>query len=75
MANYVTLTSDKKKGTAYLICLLTGIIGGHYYYVGRTARGLLATVTLNFMMIGWFLDLRTIRKGKFKDNVGQYLRQ
>ena len=75
VANYVTITSDKSKKTAYLICLFTGMFGGHYLYVGRTGRGLLATFTLNFAFIGWILDLRKIRKGKFKDNVGQYLRQ
>ena len=75
VANYVTITSDKSKKTAYLICLFTGMFGGHYYYVGRTMRGLIATFTLNFAFIGWILDLRKIRKGKFKDNVGQYLRQ
>ena len=75
MPNYVTITSDKSKGGAYFRCLIGGIFGWHYFYVGRTARGLLALLTLNFCFIGWIADLRTIRKGKFEDNVGQYLRQ
>lgn len=74
-ANYVTITSDKSKMGAYIRCLLGGVIGWHYFYVGRTFRGLIALFTLNFFIVGWLLDLRKIRKGRFEDNVGQYLRQ
>lgn len=75
MANYVTNTSDKSKKTALLLCVFLGIIGAHYYYVGRIGRGLLATFTLNFLMIGWIIDIIRIAMGKFKDNIGNYLRQ
>lgn len=75
MPNYVTITSDKSRKGAYIRCLIGGIVGWHYFYVGRTGRGLLCLITLNFFLLGWFWDLRKIRKGKFKDNVGQYLRQ
>lgn len=75
MPNYVTITSDKRKGGAFIRCLIGGFLGWHYFYVGRTGRGLLALFTLNFVGIGWLLDLRKIRKGRFQDNVGQYLRQ
>lgn len=74
MANYVTNTSDKSKKTALILCIFLGIVGAHYYYVGRFGRGLLATFTLNFMMFGWIADIIKIASGKFTDNVGNYLR-
>ena len=75
MANYVSITSDKKKWKAFFLCLFFGFIGVHYFYVGRIGRGLIAILTVNFFGIGWVIDLFTILLGKFKDNAGQYLRQ
>ena len=75
MANYVTTTSDKSKWTAFFLCLFTGLLGGHYYYVGRWGRGLLYTFTLGLFVLGWFHDLKLILFGEFRDNVGQFLRQ
>lgn len=75
MANYVTTTSDKSKWTAFFLCLFTGMLGGHYYYVGRWGRGLLYTFTLWLFVFGWFHDLKLILFGEFRDNVGQFLRQ
>ena len=74
-ANYVSVTSDKSKNGAFIRCLLGGIIGWHYFYVGRYSRGILALCTANFFLIGWIKDLGTISQGRFQDNVGQYLRQ
>lgn len=74
-ANYVTITSDKSKHGAFLRCLIGGLFGWHYFYVGRYARGILCLFTLNLFAIGWIRDLGTISRGKFTDNVGQYLRQ
>lgn len=75
MANYVTTTSDKSKWTAFFLCLFTGMLGGHYYYVGRWGRGLLYTFTLGLFVFGWFHDLKLILFGEFRDNVGLFLRQ
>ena len=75
MPNYVTITSDKSKMGAFVRCLIGGILGWHYYYVGRIGRGLIATFTCNFFAIGWILDLFKILNGKFKDNTGVCLRQ
>ena len=75
MANYVTLTSDKSKWTAFFICLFTGFIGGHYYYVGRWGRGVLYTFTLGLFIFGWMHDLNLIFHGRFQDNVGAPLRK
>lgn len=40
MANYVTVTSDKKKWVAFFLCLLLGNVGAHYFYVGHTGAPL-----------------------------------
>lgn len=74
MANYVTVTSDKKKRTAFWMCLIGGLFGLHYFYVGRHGRGWLAFCTLNFFMLGWACDLITISRGRFKDQYGEYLK-
>lgn len=73
-SQYVTLTSDKKKSTAFWLCLFGGLFGLHYFYVGRFGRGVLAALTLNFFFFGWVSDLGKIAKGKFTDNTGMYLR-
>ena len=52
MATGVYLSSHKKKRTALLLCIFTGMFGGHYFYVGRCMRGLLAMFTFNFLFIG-----------------------
>lgn len=52
MPNYVTITSDKSKSGAFIRCLIGGIIGWHYFYVGRYGRGFLALCAANFFLIG-----------------------
>lgn len=74
MPNYVTITSNKKKKTAFWMCVFGGIFGLHFFYVGRRARGYLALFTLNFFFIGWVHDLVTISRGRFKDQYGDYLK-
>lgn len=74
MPNYVTVTSDKKKGTAFNLCLFGGIFGLHYFYVGRRFRAWLTLFTLNFFFLGWVHDLITISRGRFKDQYGEYLK-
>ena len=75
MANYVTTTSDKKKGTALLLCLLFGLFGAHQFYVGKFGKGLLYLFTVGLFGIGWFIDIFRIATGSFTDNVGAPLRQ
>ena len=36
MANYVTITSDKSKIVALLLCVFLGILGFHRFYVGQS---------------------------------------
>lgn len=75
MANYATVTSDKSKRTATLLCLFGGMIGLHRYYVGRIGGGLLFTFTVGMVGIGWISDLVKCLTGSFKDNSGAPLRQ
>lgn len=66
MATGVYLSSHKKKRTALLLCIFTGMFGGHYFYVGRFMRGLLAMFTFNFLFIGWLLDIIKIMRGRLR---------
>lgn len=74
MANYFTSTSDKSKKTALILCVLLGMLGFHYFYVGRIGRGLLYLFTGGLFCIGWLIDIIKIATGGFKDNSGQCLR-
>lgn len=74
MANYTTITSDKNKKTALILCALGGFLGLHRFYTGRILSGLLFMVTLGFCGIGWLIDLVTIAVGGFRDNAGAPLR-
>ncbi len=74
MAEYVTISSDKSKKTALLLCLFGGLFGLHQYYVGNIGKGLLYTFTCGLFLFGWIIDLIQIASGSFKDNSGQPLR-
>ena len=74
MANYMTIASDKSKKVALILCILFGIMGIHYFYVGRIGKGLVFMCTGGMFGIGWILDIIKIATGGFKDNSGQYLR-
>jgi restriction system protein len=74
MANYVTSTSDKSKKVALILCVLLGMMGFHYFYVGRIGKGVLYLLTGGLFGIGWLIDIVKIATGGFKDNSGQYLR-
>jgi len=73
MAQYVTLTSDKHKFTALILCILGffGLGGLHRFYVGK----ILWLLTGGLGGIGTLVDLITILLGSFRDNTGTPLRQ
>ncbi len=75
MANYVTMTSDKKKSTALLLCIFGGVFGLHQFYVGKIGTGLLYAFTGGLCCFGWFIDIIKIATGSFKDNAGAPLRE
>ena len=74
MAHYQTMTSDKNKDTALLLCIFGGWLGLHQYYVGKIGKGLVYTFTFGIFTVGWLLDIIKILIGSFRDNVGAPLR-
>lgn len=74
-SNYTTMTSDKKKGTALILCIFLGWLGIHRFYVGKLWTGILYLVTGGLFTIGWIVDIFRIALGSFRDNVGAPLRQ
>ncbi len=75
MTNYVTITSEKKKSTALLLCIFLGFFGIHYFYVGRIGMGLLYFFTAGLFGIGWFVCIIKIACGSFRDSAGAPLRR
>ena len=77
MANYTTISSDKDKKTALLLCCLGFIaIGGiHDFYLGKIGSGIIKLFTVNWFFIGTIIDLVKISTGSYTDNSGQPLRQ
>lgn len=74
MAHYQTMTSDKNKDTALLLCIFGGFLGLHQFYVGRWLKGFIYMFTLGFFFIGWAGDTLSILLGSFRDNTGAPLR-
>mgnify|MGYP000202176321 CR=1 FL=1 len=75
MANYVTITSDKSKIVALLLCVFLGILGFHRFYVGKVGTGIIYLFTGGILGIGWILDIIKICTGTFRDGAGAPLRQ
>lgn len=46
----------KRKVIAWSLWLLTGVLGGHRFYLNRTGTGILMFLTLGGGMIWWFID-------------------
>ena len=74
MANYQTVTSDKNKDTALMLCIFGGMFGLHQFYVGNIKKGLLYMCTVGIFTMGWIGDIVKISLGSFRDNVGAPLR-
>lgn len=77
MANYTTITSDKSKRKAMVLCCLgfAGIGGIHDFYLGNYGKGIVKICTANWFLIGTIADLIKIALGGYRDNSGQPLRQ
>lgn len=74
-SRYMTLASEKKRKTALVLCLVTGMFGGHLFYVGRIGKGILYACTGGLFLIGVIMDAIAIASGSFKDNVDAPLRE
>jgi TM2 domain-containing membrane protein YozV len=59
--------SDKTILITGLICLFTGCLGFHRFYLGKYLSGLIMLVTLGGVVIWYLIDLFTILSGNFKD--------
>ena len=75
MANYTTITSDKNKTTALLLCIFGGVFGLHRFYVGKIGSGFVYLFTGGGLIFGWLIDIVTIATGGFRDNAGAPLRK
>lgn len=78
MSTYTTNVSDKKKSTLILLHLigLVPFLGGlKDFYVGRIAKGLVCTITCNWLYLGWIKDLIPILTGAYRDNVDAPIRE
>lgn len=48
-------------GVAYVLWLLIGLLGGHYFYLGKVGMGVLYLLTGGLLGIGWLIDLFTLK--------------
>lgn len=73
---HVVITSDKEKKTALILCCLcfVGLGGIHDFYLGNIGKGIVKLITVNWFLIGGFLDLIKIASGAYRDSSGAPLR-
>jgi hypothetical protein len=69
------VTSERGWLTALLLCLFTGYLGLHRFYVGKIGTGLLYLFTGGGYGLGWLIDLIAIATGGFRDKQGLPLRR
>ena len=62
--------STKKKSMALIWCILLGLAGAHYFYVGKIGKGILYLFTCGLFGIGWIVDIIRIASGNFTDCQG-----
>lgn len=74
---YVTVTSEKSRTTALILCCLGFLVvaGIHRFYVGKIGTGILWLLTGGLFGVGTIVDLICIATGSFRDNAGAPLRQ
>lgn len=48
------------KNRLFIICLFTGIFGGHYFAIGKYKKGFLYLFTVGLLFCGWLYDLYRI---------------
>ena len=68
------ICSQKSQIAALLFCILFGMFGVHYFYVGKIGKGILYLLTVGLFGIGWLVDIIRIACGVFRDRDGYPLR-
>ena len=67
------LESEKKLGHLLMWATTLGIFGAHYFYLGKTQRGLLHLATLGGLGIWTIIDIFRITNGTFPDAKGRFV--
>lgn len=62
----------KRRGVAFVLCLLFGWLGVHRYYMGDNMRGWMQTVTFGGIGVWAFIDLIRIGINNLKPPIGFY---
>lgn len=75
MTKYMTITSDKSKKTALILCAFGGMFGVHDFYLGKIGAGIFKLLTANLFCFGWIIDLIKIASGSYLDNAGMPVRK
>lgn len=57
---YVQSRPQLSVGTAYILWLLLGLVGGHQFYMGKTGRGLFYLFTFGGLFVGVVIDMFTL---------------
>lgn len=65
--------SDRSKTKTLLLCIFTGIFGGHNFYAKRIGWGLVYLYTWGFWGIGVIVDIIRIATDNFKDDQGKFI--
>lgn len=73
--NKASNVSNKSRTVALILCLIGGLAGWHYLYVGRFWRAVVCAITLNFLLIGQIVDIYRITRYRFKDDEKYILRK
>ena len=59
--------SKRSRGIALALATVTGVFGGHRFYVGKIGTGLLQLTTLGGLGVWWLYDMILIAAGGFRD--------
>lgn len=64
-------TSPRSRGVALVIGLVLGLFGGHRFYAGKIASGVLQLCTLGGLGLWWLYDMILVSAGEFTDIDGR----
>lgn len=52
---------ERSTVVAYILWLVLGILGAHKFYLRQPLMGVIYIFTAGLLLIGWFIDLFTLR--------------